>query len=198
MPASTRRARERANTHQRIIEAALHVLEDEGVAALTIRRIATDVEYSAPIVYRHFANKDALLLELVAHGHRLLLAELRHAAQERDVDRRMKRVAAEYVRFAGEHPHLHQVMNAPVADEDERRRAVEPAIAALRDLLTAWSAAHGVDLADPDQACEIIWGTLYGIASLGHTGTDRACHLAEEALRAILLGWRTEAPRDSG
>ncbi|WIX88215.1 TetR/AcrR family transcriptional regulator [Amycolatopsis sp. DG1A-15b] len=197
MPTSTRRARERAKTRERIIEAALHVLEADGIAALTIRRIATDVEYSAPVVYQHFANKDALLLELVAHGHRLMLTEVREAADEPDTDRRMTRIASEYVRFAGAHPHLYRVMNDPVVDGDERRRVAEPAIDVLKELLTSWSTAHDVALADPDQACEILWGTLHGIASLGHLGqigNDRARHLAEQALHAILLGWRTEAP----
>src|SRR3954471_13816107 len=101
MPTSTRRGRERASTRERISEAALHVLETEGAAALTVRRIATDVEYSAPVVYQHFANKDALLLELVAHGHRLMLAEFHEAPEEPDIDRRMMRMASEYVRFAG-------------------------------------------------------------------------------------------------
>jgi AcrR family transcriptional regulator len=199
MSTSTRRARERAKTRERIIEAALHVLETDGITALTIRRIATDVEYSAPVVYQHFANKDALLLELVAHGHRLMLTEFREAAEEPDTDRRMTRIASEYVRFAGEHPHLYRVMNDPVVDGDERRRVVEPAIDLLKELLTSWSAAHDVVLADPDQACEIVWGTLHGIASLGHLGrigNDRARRLAEQALHAILLGWRTEAPAD--
>jgi AcrR family transcriptional regulator len=176
---------------------ALHVLDTEGAAALTIRRIATDVEYSAPVVYQHFANKDALVLELAAHGHRLLLTEFREAAQESDVDRRMMRIASEYVRFAGDHPHLYQVMNDPAAGADDCRRGAEPAIDVLRELLTAWSAAHDVVLADPDQSCEILWGTLYGIASLGHLGQvghDRARRLAEQALQAILLGWRTESP----
>ena len=197
MPISTRRARERASTRDRIIEAALHVLETEGVAALTIRRIATDIEYSAPVVYQHFANKDALVLELVAHGHRLLLAQFQQAAEESVIDRRMMRIASEYVRFAGEHPHLYEVMNGTVVDADERRRAAEPAIAVLKELLATWSEAHGVVLADPDEACEIIWGTLYGIASLGYLGTvgnERARRLAEQALRAVLLGWRTEVP----
>ncbi|MET7738258.1 TetR/AcrR family transcriptional regulator [Streptomyces sp. NPDC005402] len=197
MSTSTRRARERASTRERIIQAALHVLETEGVTALTIRRIATDVEYSAPVVYQHFANKDALVLELIAHGHRLMLTAFRQVAQEPDTDRRMTRIASEYVRFAGEHPHLYQVMNDPVVDADERRRVVQPAIDVLKELLTTWSAAHGVVLADPDQACEILWGTLYGIASLsylGNVGNDRARRLAEQALHAILLGWRTEAP----
>jgi AcrR family transcriptional regulator len=196
MSTSTRRARERANTRERILEAALHVLETEGVAALTMRRIATDVEYSAPVVYQHFANKEALVLELAAHGHRLMLTEFDQAAQEPDTDQRMMRIASEYVRFASEHPHLYQVMNDPVVDADERRRVAEPAIDVLKELLTTWSTAHDVVLADPNQACEILWGTLYGIASLSHIGTvgnDRARNLAQQALRAILLGWRTEA-----
>ncbi|MTD52595.1 TetR/AcrR family transcriptional regulator [Amycolatopsis pithecellobii] len=197
MPTSTRRARERASTRERIIEAALHVLETEGAAALTIRRIATDVEYSAPVVYQHFANKDALVLELAAHGHRLMLAEFQQATEEPGIDRRMMRVASEYVRFAGRHRHLYELMNGAAVDADERRRAAEPAIAVVKELLTTWSDAHDVVLADRDEACEIIWGTLHGIASLGYLGTvgnDRARRLAEQALRAILLGWRTEAP----
>ncbi|GLZ01213.1 hypothetical protein [Actinoplanes sp. NBRC 103695] len=52
-------------------------------------------------------------------------------------------------------------------------------------------------LADLDDACDVIWGTMYGIPSLGHLGTvgnQRARRLAGQALPAILLGWRTEAP----
>jgi AcrR family transcriptional regulator len=197
MATSTRRARERASTRERIIEAALHVLETEGAAALTMRRIATDVEYTAPVVYQHFANKDALVLELVAHGHRLMLAEVRQAAEEPDIDRRMLRAASEYVRFAGEHPHLYEVMNGTAVDAQERRHAAEPAIGLVKELLTTWSQTHDVVLADLDDACDVIWGTLYGIASLGHLGTvgnQRARRLAGQALHAILLGWRTEPP----
>ncbi|MGW0324737.1 TetR/AcrR family transcriptional regulator [Nocardia sp. NPDC003183] len=196
MVISARRARERASTRQAIIEAALRILEAEGAAALTIRRIATDIEYTAPIVYQYFANKDALVLELVAHGHRLMLAEFRRAGEEPDADRRMLRVAAECIRFAGEHPHLYQVMNSPEVDTDERLRAAEPAIAFVEELVSAWAQAHDVVLADPHEACEILWGVLYGVASLGYLGAvghQRAERLAEQALRAILLGWRTQA-----
>ncbi len=194
MPNSTRRARERARIRDRIVEAALRVLESEGAAALTVRRIAADVEYTAPVVYQHFANKDALVLQLVAHGHGLLLAELRRVVEEPDIDRRMLRAASAYVRFAGEHPHLYEAMNGTVVDADERRRAAEPAIDVLKELLATWSDAHGVQLADHDEACEIVWGTLYGMASLGRlgtVGTERAQRLAEQALGAVLRGWQT-------
>ena len=200
MPSSQRRARERASTRDRIIEAALHVLENEGSAALTIRRIATDVEYSAPVVYQHFANKEALLLELVAYGHGLLLAELQQALGESGIGRRMLRVAVGYVRFAGAHPHLYEVMNGTAVAADERGRAAEPAVDVFKAQLVTWSQAHDVVLADHDEACEIIWGTVYGMASLGCLGTignQRAQRLAEQAVQAILLGWQTGASGNS-
>jgi AcrR family transcriptional regulator len=194
MPSSTRRARERASVRSRIIEAALRVLETEGAAALTVRRIAADVEYTAPVVYQYFANKDALVLELITHGYGLMLARVRQVADEEpDIDRRMLRAASEYVRFAGEHRHLYEAMNGTVVDADERRRAAQPTIAFLEDLLGAWSDAHGVGLGDRTEAGEIVWGTLYGMASLGFlgtVGTERAQRLAEQALSAILRGWR--------
>ncbi|MFG1609919.1 TetR/AcrR family transcriptional regulator [Actinoplanes sp. NPDC049265] len=195
MPISRRQGRERASSRERIIEAALHVLETEGAAALTIRRIATDVEYTAPVVYQHFANKEALVLELVAYGHRLMLDEFRTAAEEPDIDRRLLRIAAEYVRFAGEHPHLFEIMNGAGVDAHRRRQAAEPAVDVLKDLLTTWAGARGVRLTDLEEASEIVWGTVYGIASLGHldtVGGVRAQRLAERALQAILTGWRTE------
>lgn len=197
MPTTTRRARERANTRARIIEAALRILENEGTSALTIRRIANDVEYSAPVVYQHFANKDALVMELVAHGHRLMVDRLRHVAEEPDIDRRMAELASEYIRFTGDHPHLHQLMNGDIADGDERLQAVAPAIDFLRELLTTWSDAHDVVVADFDEACHIVWGTLSGIASLGRVrtvGNERARGLAERAMRTLLLGWRACPP----
>jgi AcrR family transcriptional regulator len=200
VPTGTRRARERASTRERIIEAALLVLEGEGASALTMRRIATDVEYTAPVVYQHFANKDALVLELVAHGHRLMMAELEQAAQEPDIDRRMMRLASEYVRFAGEHPHLYQVMNDDAVPAEERRRAAAPTVGVLEELLTAWSDAHDVVLADLDDACDIVWGTLYGIASLGRLGTvgnERARRLGQQALSMLLRGWRAGPSEDA-
>ncbi|GAA1630039.1 TetR/AcrR family transcriptional regulator [Actinoplanes couchii] len=197
MPSSTRRARERAGIRDRIIEAALHVLESEGAGALTVRRIATDVEYTAPVVYQHFAGKDALVAELVVHGYALLMADAaRIAAGEPDVDRRLLRVAAGYVRFASEHPHLYEVMNGTTIAASNRRDAAQPTIDLLTELLAAWSAEHGVTPPGDNEACEIIWGVLHGLASLGYhdtVGNERAQRLAEQALATILRGWQATA-----
>jgi hypothetical protein len=137
------------------------------------------------------------MLEIVAHGYRLMVTELQRVLEQSDVDRRLPEAAVAYVRFAGQHPHLYEAMNGTVLDGEERRTAAEPAYVFLRDLLAAWSGRHHVDLVDVSDACEIVWGTLYGMASLGYldtVGTERAQRLAARALDAILRGWQNDPP----
>lgn len=62
---TTRRGRPPRLTRAEIVAAARRVLEDEGVAALTMRRVAREVG-SAPMgLYHHVADKDELLLALL-------------------------------------------------------------------------------------------------------------------------------------
>lgn len=197
VPSATRRERERATTRQRISDTALAILEDEGTAALTMRGVASAIGYTAPIVYQHFANKDDLVRELIADGYRRLVAEMTLVEADVDPERRLLEVATRYVRFAGEHPHLFEAMNGTAIAADVRRAAAHPATEVVRELLTTWSEARGVPLDDLDDACEIVWGTLSGMASIGRLetiGNARAQRLAVEALSAMLRGWRGAEP----
>lgn len=88
MPTSARPRLDRP----RILDAAQAIAEDEGVAAVTMRRIGTALGSDPTAVYRHFASKDELLRALAdrlfgtlpdadpALGWReTMKAELRHA-----------------------------------------------------------------------------------------------------------------------
>lgn len=187
-----RRVRERADVRGNIVKTALKIMEEEGASGLTMRRVASDMGYTAPVIYQHFANKDALVLELVEHGYRLLVAELQRP-MEADIDRCFLHIAAQYVDFAGKHPHLFEAMNGTAVEAETRRNAAAPAFQVLLELLAAWSDTHDVVLTDSMEACEIIWGTLYGMVSIGRLdtiGNKRAQRLAVEALSAILKGWQ--------
>ena len=48
-------------TPQRVTDAALAIIDTEGLDALTMRRLATDLSVEPMTVYRQFANKDAIL-----------------------------------------------------------------------------------------------------------------------------------------
>lgn len=196
MPSRERRARERADVRERIIAAASKVLETEGGAALTTRRVASDMDYTAPVIYQHFANKDDLIGELVRQGYRELLQRLEAAQHEPDIDARLTGVAAAYLRFAGENEHLFDAMNGSALGADERRATAEPVIGVVWKLMSDWAERYQVEL-QLDEACEIIWATLHGIATLGRldtVGQTRAHHLGVRALHLLLQGWRSGLP----
>jgi AcrR family transcriptional regulator len=61
MAGSTPRERRQAATRQRIIEAARTIIRQEGLDALSMRRLADVIDYSPSALYKYFANKDAIL-----------------------------------------------------------------------------------------------------------------------------------------
>ncbi len=158
-----------------------------------MRRVAEDMEYTAPVIYQHFANKDALIGELVRQGYGELEARLTTVQGATDLDERLAAVAAEYLRFAGDNEHLFDAMNGTALDADERRTAAAGTITVLAKLVDDWAREYQVEL-EAQEAYEVIWGTLYGIAALGRLGTigpARARHLGARALQLLLQGWRS-------
>jgi AcrR family transcriptional regulator len=193
MPSNERRDREKTMVRDRVVASARHLLETEGTSGVTMRRVAEAMEYTAPVIYQHFANKDALIGELVRQGYDELETRLKEAQGIADIDDRLAAVAAEYLRFAGENEHLFDVMNGTALDADERRAAAWGTITVLAKLVDDWADEHQVEL-EAQEAYEILWGTLYGMAALGRLGTigqDRARHLGVRALQLLLQGWRS-------
>ncbi len=62
--ASARGRRARLDS-DRVLRAALELVDRDGLEALTIRRLASDLSVDAMAIYRHAANKDALLDGLI-------------------------------------------------------------------------------------------------------------------------------------
>ncbi|MCA9542884.1 MAG: TetR/AcrR family transcriptional regulator [Myxococcales bacterium] len=58
------RARRRAATEQRIMDAALAMIVEGGADALSMHKLAEAVDYTVGALYRYFASKDALLAAL--------------------------------------------------------------------------------------------------------------------------------------
>lgn len=66
-------------TRVNILDAAYDIVKDEGWQALSMRKIADKIEYTAPIIYEYYANKEAILLELTKKGFMLLSARMQEA-----------------------------------------------------------------------------------------------------------------------
>src|SRR5262245_47755534 len=61
MGVAERRAREKTQLRQEILDAAREIFESEGFEALTMRRVAQKIEYSPTTIYLHFKDKAELV-----------------------------------------------------------------------------------------------------------------------------------------
>ena len=93
-----------AMSKDRIFTAAKMVLEQDGIHGLSMRRIAQESGMAPMSLYRHFADKDALLNALMADG--LAAWEERVRAIRTKVPLQwLERIGEEFLAFALEEPH---------------------------------------------------------------------------------------------
>ena len=67
------------DTRANILGAAIDIAKEEGWPALSMRKIADKIEYTAPIIYEYFGNKEALLQELTKTGYLKLAKKMDEA-----------------------------------------------------------------------------------------------------------------------
>src|SRR5438067_1674912 len=109
MTIQSRRERERAEREQLIVTAARELAEAEGWDAVTTRRLAEQVEYSQPVLYSHFRNKDAIVAAVAVQGFAELATELRAARASAAADGvdGLAAVGHAYTAFAEKRPALY-------------------------------------------------------------------------------------------
>ncbi|MEV5984109.1 TetR/AcrR family transcriptional regulator [Streptomyces sp. NPDC052051] len=75
----------RAATRQKLYEAAVTLIAEQGFSATTVDEIAERAGVAKGTVYYNFASKSGLFEELLRHGVGLLTASLREAAERTEV-----------------------------------------------------------------------------------------------------------------
>jgi AcrR family transcriptional regulator len=63
--APTRRGKQKSNRRTQLIAAAEHLMAERGFLAVRLEDIGAAAGVSGPAIYRHFPNKEALLVELL-------------------------------------------------------------------------------------------------------------------------------------
>jgi AcrR family transcriptional regulator len=95
------RTRRRADTKQRLYEAAVELIAEQGFSATTVDDIALRAKVAKGTVYYNFASKTALFEELLRHGIGLLTDEFRSAVRglpPREAVAALVRAQLEYIR----------------------------------------------------------------------------------------------------
>jgi len=139
-----------------LLEAARAILEEESLAALTLRAVARRAGVSHAAPYRHFPNHEALLVELSIEGFDELREAIAEAAKAQGTESdRIATIGAAYMRFVAQRPALARLMfggQLPNRDQFPALGLKADAIGeeigkALHDQalgLAVWSAVHGL------------------------------------------------------
>lgn len=111
MASKERIQRLKEETRVNILDAALQIVQHEGWQALSMRKIADVIEYTAPIIYEYFANKDAILIELTRKGYMILGKDMTEAKDQHSrSEEQLEAMWLAYWNFAFANKELYQVM----------------------------------------------------------------------------------------
>jgi AcrR family transcriptional regulator len=173
---------------------AVRTIQRRGVDALTLRGVGEKLGVSRTALYRHFANKEALLGAVAADGFRKLRKELFESWDGGGRGRAgFEAMGAAYVRFAVRHPSHYRVMFGGVLRSAEA--ALPPddestdAFGVLSGALIEMQRQGLVRVEDPHLLALFVWSVVHGVAMLAldgvlHTpqGVDALSRVAIERL----------------
>jgi AcrR family transcriptional regulator len=192
------------NLREALVEAAIRVLEEEGIGALSLRRVAKESGVSQAAPYAHFADKKSLLTEVANRGFALFRDRMADEAERAAPgDGYLVGLGKGYVFFALENPALFHLMFggqlAELIDVDCLHDNLGPSYQLLVDAIHRYPLTSQYD-ATPELDTAHAWSLVHGLAGLLQTETFRPQLYGYDSIDAFVtdvlrkfLGFR--APR---
>ena len=97
-------------TVERIAAAARRLLDEEGIDAVTMRRVAEAVGITPMAIYRHFPDRAGLLNAVAGQGFEELAARLAAMRFSGSIEERLTKMGKTYLDHALENPRLFELM----------------------------------------------------------------------------------------
>lgn len=200
-------------TRERLIDAAIAVLAQDGPGEMKVRRISDEAGVSTITVYHHFGGVRGLLDAVVSRGYAALrTALIDAAASDADPGVQLFSMALSTRSMARRNPHLYDMMfglsqratyraTAPAVPQDHFRESFAVVIDACDRLVRSGR----VDIEDPEQIAAQLWSLVHGFVSLEAAGhfashTDAVADVLAPLAVAQLVGIgdaRTRATRSA-
>jgi len=182
MGVKERKQRERSEVREKILDAALEFFAHEGVEGVTMRALADAIEYSPPVIYAHFRDKDAIIRELCNRQLRSLAKSFSVLSGVADPVERLRGIGRLYVDFALENPSHFRFMFLtahpvpPDAESDQMKgNPQEDAYAFLKNTVEEAIAMKRVrpEYTDAEELTQMCWASAHGLVALQNVkGSD--------------------------
>lgn len=178
MGITERKIRQKENVRCAILDAAWRMVETDGWQSLSIRKIAEAIEYSIPVIYDHFKNKEAIQYEFTRQGFSLLNASLQKEKEAHaHPAAQLEAMAYAYWKFAFNHVAYYQLMYGLGMPTCETIRQTEELNVFSDMILTSIKAliADGIHPEiDPMLKMHTFWSMMHGLVSINMLHAEHA------------------------
>jgi AcrR family transcriptional regulator len=167
----TRQQRYSEEVRGRIVEIAQKIILEEGIVALSVRRVAKEMDYSAPIIYHYFRDKTQLLSCAVQEGYQRILESVKQPDPGLPPDEVLRLSFRYFIESAMLVPHAYKsfILNYTsglLAEEHVLTGSGESAsltLAKIIDLLEAGVKAGIFAPCDVSLTAKVCWITMFGL-----------------------------------
>jgi AcrR family transcriptional regulator len=167
-----RRTRRKQLLRQKILDVSREILLSQGFAALTMRRVAEAIDYSAAAIYLHFQSREQIAQELCFAGLKRLYERLQ-SVSAKDPMTRLAGYARAYLEHAQSDPETYRLifmadpqLSKAVFTHRESDGAGEAALGLIVTAFTELRTDSKKTSAKPIELAELLLAGLHGLASL--------------------------------
>ena len=146
---------ERSPRVVQIVVAARELLVDEGVEALTMRRLGDRIGIRAPSLYKHFSSKTALVAALIDDGFTEMGTALHRSLARPGRQGPVAALLGAYRATALATPNLYRLTSGP----EIPRELLTPG-------LEAWSGEPFFSVTGDPHVAQALWGCAHGLSIL--------------------------------
>jgi AcrR family transcriptional regulator len=160
----------RDEVRKAILDSARNIAASDGWQAVTVRRVADEIHYTAPVVYEHFANKDDLLITIVIESYDQLGQIFQGIYDmQSDPSKRLHEIGKAYWHFAMTEPRLYELMTGRGGvDVSDSGRCGKAAKLCLIITMRAVQALFDVSTSDEEAKLQSVslWALMHGLVAL--------------------------------
>jgi len=171
MSIKDRKSKENAQLRKKILAAALRIFADQGYGQVSMRNIASRIDYSPTTIYRFFRNKEDLLttIALETFGDLSVQVEKIRARGGDNPLSLLKTLVAEYIVFCAERPDMFKLFNDLASFEMEKGLMYERLGTVRRQVYQSWfqairqAIASGLlEVKDASRVFLFLWDAVNG------------------------------------
>jgi AcrR family transcriptional regulator len=176
-----------------LILAGIEIVSQEGIKALSLRKVAQRVGVSHSAPYAHFTDKQALIAAISTEGYKKLHASVSAVAQQyqNNPQRQLVEGAWAYVEFATAEPDHFKITFSGVIEKEQAYPAFveisHQSFALLVEIVQNCQRAGILKPGPTELLAVTVWGLMHGVISLILEGQLSHTILEQFTRREILI-----------